>query len=130
MGIVNVSNKGAFEKTKKFFDKVGDIKTLYKRTSIDAIAEEGKRLLMSNTPVDTGKTASSWDYTIEKKNGKITVNWTNDNVVNGVNIAIILQYGHATKNGGYVAGRDYINPAIRPIFDKMTSEMWKVVISL
>lgn len=76
------------------------------------------------TPRDSGKTAESWDYRINRDKDGVKITWTNSNVNKGVNIAIILQYGHGTRNGGYVQGRDYINPAIRPIFDQMAAEVW------
>ena len=79
------------------------------------------------TPIESGLTSSCWDYKIITSKGVFTINWTNSNVINGVSIAIILQLGHATKNGGYVQGRDYINPAIKPIFDKIASDAWKEV---
>ena len=96
---------------------------------IEQIAKAGVSALSSATPVDTGKTAASWGYEIEKSSNKIIVNFTNSNVNHGVNIAVILQYGHGTKNGGFVQGRDYINPALQPIFDKLEEDMWKVVVS-
>ena len=106
----------------KMANKINDFK-------IESIAKQGVSELSRATPVDTGKTAASWGYEIEKTNNKTIVYFTNSNENNGVNIAIILQYGHGTKNGGYVQGRDYINPAIKPIFDKMEESMWKVVVS-
>ena len=87
--------------------------------------QKGVQALSSATPVDSGKTASSWNYEIRGT----SIYWTNDNINKGVNIAVILQYGHGTRNGGYVQGRDYINPAIRPIFDSMVDEIWKEVTS-
>ena len=83
--------------------------------------------LASATPVDTGLTASSWYYEISNKNGSAMISFHNSNVQNGVPIAIILQYGHGTRNGGWVEGRDYINPAIRPIFDRIADDAWKEV---
>lgn len=89
----------------------------------------GVQALSAATPVKTGKTASSWDYKIEESRGALSVIWTNTNVNKGVNIAIILQYGHGTRNGGYVVGRDYINPAIQPIIDDLAQAAWKEVTS-
>ena len=86
--------------------------------------------LASATPKDSGLTADSWDYEITHDGKETTIAFTNSNISNGVNIAIILQYGHGTKGGGYVAGRDYINPAIQPIFDKMANEAWREVTNL
>ena len=79
------------------------------------------------TPKDTGKTADSWDYEITEQKGRLKITWTNSNLNDGVSIAVLLQYGHATRNGGWVEGIDYINPAIRPIFDKIAKEAWKEV---
>ena len=90
----------------------------------------GVAALSSATPVDTGLTANSWHYTIENVNGYIKISFNNSNIQNGVPIAIILQYGHGTRNGGWVEGRDYINPAIQPIFDKITENAWREVTKL
>ena len=94
---------------------------------LDRYGQEGVNALSAATPSETGKTASSWYYTIEDKNGSAKINFCNSNVQNGVPIAIILQYGHGTKNGGWVQGKDYINPAIQPIFDKIVDSAWKEV---
>ena len=91
-------------------------------------AELGVQALASATPVDTGKTAASWDYEIERSGAGARIVWTNTNVTrDGDPIAIMLQYGHGTGTGGYVQGRAYINPAIQPIFDEIAEEVWKVV---
>lgn len=124
--MISFRNSGSFEKTKDFLNSAKNINTT---SAIERIARDGVRALAAATPVRTGKTASSWDYVIEKSNGKTTVSFVNNNVNNGVNIAIILQQGHGTKNGGYVQGRDYINPALRPIFDSMRDNMWEAVVS-
>lgn len=87
----------------------------------------GVAALASATPVDTGVTASSWTYKVEKKGGYWGIIWSNTNVVNGIPIAIILQYGHGTGTGGYVQGRDYINPAIQPIFEQIKEAVWREV---
>ena len=86
--------------------------------------------LASATPIDSGMTANSWNYSIEKKNGVIKISFNNTNIQNGVPIAIILQYGHGTGTGGWVEGRDYINPAIQPIFDKIANDAWREVTKL
>ena len=115
---------GDFKKTEKFFRKIskGDFfQALY------AFGRKGVEALASATPVNSGKTADSWDYEIHRSNGRISIYWTNSNVNDGVNIAVILQYGHGTRNGGYVQGRDYINPAIRPIFDKIADDAWREI---
>ena len=115
---------GDFKKTEKFFRKIskGDF-----FQALDAFGRKGVEALASATPVNSGKTADSWDYEIHRSNGRISIYWTNSNVNDGVNIAVILQYGHGTRNGGYVQGRDYINPAIRPIFDKIAVDAWREI---
>lgn len=115
----------------------GDFKNLEKllkkslgkdyRSVLEKYGQRGVQALAAATPIKTGETASSWDYRIVEKNGSISVEWINTNVQNGVNIAIILQYGHGTGNGGYVTGRDYINPALQPIFDELAEAAWKEV---
>lgn len=97
------------------------------RSVLEKYGRKGVAALSAATPVDTGETASSWDYEIVEENGHISVHWTNSNIVDGVNIALILQYGHGTGTGGYVQGIDYINPALRPIFDEMAEAAWKEV---
>ena len=94
-------------------------------SSIIKYAEAGLKALKENTPVKTGYTANSWSYNIITKKGKTIIQYENSNVVKGQNIAILLQYGHGTKNGGYVQGIDYINPALKPIFDKIADTAWK-----
>ena len=96
---------------------------------LEKYGSQGVQALSAATPTESGKTASSWDYKIVKKGGKVSVIWNNSNIKNGVNIAVILQYGHGTGTGGYVQGRDYINPALRPIFDAMADAAWKEVTS-
>ena len=92
-------------------------------------AEDGVKAWAEATPRDSGKTADSWGYEIEENDRGLTIYWTNSNVNKHVNIAIIIQYGHATGSGGWVEGRDYINPALRPIFDQMADALWKEVSS-
>lgn len=99
------------------------------RSIVEPYAQEGVAALSAATPVDTGLAASSWDYEIETSNGKVKIIWTNHDVENGFPVVIMLQYGHGTGTGGYVQGRDFINPAIRPVFDKIADGVWKVVTS-
>ena len=94
---------------------------------LDKYGNQGVAALSSATPVDTGLTAASWYYEIEQKPGSTVITFCNSNIQNGIPIAIILQYGHATGNGGWVQGRDYINPALRPVFDKIAEKAWKEV---
>ncbi len=97
---------------------------------LERYGRAGVSALAAATPKDSGLTAASWGYEITHNRKETAIIFTNSNISNGVNIAIILQYGHGTGNGGYVAGRDYINPAIQPIFDKMANEAWREVTSL
>ena len=91
---------------------------------MDQYGKEGVEALARATPKDTGKTAASWSYAVHKSDGRITITWSNSNIVDGVPIAVILQYGHGTRNGGYVEGVDYINPAMRPIFERIAQRAW------
>lgn len=115
---------GNFKNSKKFFDRMSN-RTYLK--VLDKYGQQGMQALSSATPLDTGRTASSWSYEIHQTGGGWEIIWTNSNVNQGVNIALILQLGHGTGTGGYVAGRDYINPAIRPIFDGMADAIWEEV---
>lgn len=99
------------------------------RKILDKYGRLGVEYLSSNTPKRSGKTAASWDYDIEERNGDYTIVWTNSNTNQQVNIALILQYGHGTGTGGYVRGIDYINPAMKPIFDNIADDAWKEVTS-
>ena len=122
--MVTITSKGVLSKTYKFLKKLSSKKFLDK---LDDYGKEGVAALSAATPVDTGKTAASWGYKITTTTNSITITWTNSNVVKGVPIAIILQYGHGTRNGGWVEGRDYINPAIQPIFEQIKNEIWREV---
>lgn len=119
---LEVKEEGA--DTLKFLKRIKELRI---ESILRKYGEEGVSALMAATPVDTGKTASMWGYEIEKTSSGWTINWTNSNINNYVNIAVILQYGHGTGTGGYVAGRDYINPAMAPIFDKLADEAWNEV---
>lgn len=122
--MIKIKHKGDFSKVTRYFERA---KKGVNIRSLDKYGQQGVEALASNTPVDTGLTASSWYYEIEKTNDTIRISFCNSNIQNGVPIAIILQYGHGTRNGGWVEGRDYINPAIQPIFDEMTKNAWKEV---
>lgn len=124
--MVIVKQKGDFSKTEKFLNSIS--KKLYYR-NLQKYAEQGVAALASATPVDSGTTANSWGYEIRQTKNSVSIYWTNSNVNKGVPIAVIIQYGHGTRNGGYVQGRDYINPAMRPIFDKIAENVWKEVTS-
>ena len=97
--------------------------------TLNSLGKKGVEALSAATPVDSSLTSKSWSYDFEKTKTSLVMRWYNSNVVNGVPIAIILQYGHGTGNGGYVEGRDYINPAIQPIFDEIAMAVWKEVLN-
>ncbi len=122
--MISFRQKGDFSKLTRYFERVKEAARL---SILDKYGREGVAALASATPVESGKTADSWYYEIERQNGLATISFYNSNVNKGVPIAIILQYGHGTGTGGWVEGRDYINPAIQPIFDKLTEEAWKEV---
>lgn len=115
---------GNFKKTDAFLSSMSRKEYL---NILHTYAQKGVDALSNATPVDSGVTANSWDYRIVHNKSNSSIIWTNSNVVNGVPIAIILQYGHATGTGGYVQGQDYINPAIRPIFDEISNDVWREV---
>ena len=123
MGI-KVSVTGNYAKTEQYLES---FKNGIRFENLDKYGQAGVAALQAATPLDTGETAASWGYRIRKSKNTVTIEWTNSNVVDGVPIAVILQYGHATRNGGYVQGRDYINPAIRSVFDQIAADVWKEV---
>lgn len=125
--MITIRQKGDFAKLTRYLERV---KEAAKIGDLDKYGRAGVAALASATPVDTGKTASSWNYKIERKNGSVAITFNNTNVNKGVPIAIILQYGHGTRNGGWVQGRDYINPAIQPIFDEIAEDAWREVTRL
>lgn len=118
--------KGNWNKTEQFLRKSNRLDL---RRQLDKYGKAGVDALSKATPVDTGKTASSWDYEIEEGSGQVSIVWTNSNINQNVNIAIIIQYGHGTGTGGYVQGIDYINPAMKPVFDELADAVWKEVTS-
>ncbi len=122
--MISFRQKGDFSKLTRFLERA---KEAVKLGDLDRYGREGVAALASATPVDSGLTASSWYYKIEHEKGSAAITFHNSNINKGVPIAIILQYGHGTRNGGWVEGRDYINPAIQPIFDKIAEDAWKEV---
>ena len=122
--MITFRQKGNFAKLTRFLEKAKEAVHL---GDLDKYGRAGVAALASATPVDSGKTASSWYYRITNSNGSVTISFHNSNIQNGVPIAIILQYGHGTGTGGGVEGRDYINPAIQPIFDQIANDAWKEV---
>lgn len=125
--MITFRQKGDFSNLNNYLEKV---KEVIKIGDLDRIGREGVAALSSATPKDTGLTASSWYYEIERTSDSVSITFNNSNVNKGVPIAIILQMGHGTRNGGWVEGRDYINPAIQPIFDKIADEAWEEVTKL
>lgn len=125
--MIKFRQKGDFSKLTRFLEKA---KGAVRLGDLDKYGREGVAALASATPVDSGLTADSWRYKITNKQGSAKITFYNSNIQNGVPIAIILQYGHGTRNGGWVQGRDYINPAIQPIFDKIVNEAWREVTKL
>lgn len=124
---IRIRSKGDFSKVQTYFKRVIEAS----RVKIaEKYGDKGVAALASATPVDTGLTATSWYYKVERSGEKISINFLNSNVNNGVQIAIILQTGHGTGTGGWVEGRDYINPAIQPIFDDLAEAAWAEVTKL
>jgi len=124
--MIVLKTTGKLKKTEKFLSKMSNFDI---RRILNKYGEEGVNALAENTPVRSGETASSWRYKVSINNGIATVTWSNTHVEKGVNIAIILQYGHGTRNGGYVQGIDYINPALKPVFNALAEEAWMEVTS-
>lgn len=124
--MIRFVHKGDFGKTEKFLSYAKKLKL---ESKMNAYGEIGVNALASATPKSSGKTASSWDYKVEVGNSGASISWSNSNVNKGVNIAVILNYGHGTGTGGYVAGREYISPAIQPIFDEIVNSVWGEVTS-
>ena len=122
--MISFRQKGDFSKLSRFLERA---KESVKIGGLDKYGREGVAALSSATPIDSGETANSWSYEITNKDGSATITFKNSNIQNGVPIAIILQYGHGTRNGGWVQGRDYINPAIQPIFDEIVNNAWREV---
>lgn len=124
MGI-SIKQKGDFTKTFNFFKN--SIKEINDTINLEKYGMMGVKALKDATPKDSGETASHWSYKIVKNDTSIRIQFLNSNVVDGIPVAILLQYGHGTRNGGYVEGYDFINPALRPIFDRIAEDAWKEV---
>ena len=122
--MISFREKGDFSKTLSFLERA---KHVVRVGQLDKYGREGVEALSSATPTDSGDTAKSWNYKVEYKENSATLSFHNSNIQNGVPIAIILQYGHGTRNGGWIEGRDYINPAIQPIFNRIVEEAWREV---
>ena len=122
--MIRFEQKGNFKKLDRYFKRINNAT---KNIDLEQFGERGVAALSSATPVATGLAAKSWYYKIERTKDSATIKFCNSDIENGAPIAIILQYGHATKNGGWVEGRDYINPAIQPIFDELAKNAWEEV---
>ena len=122
---IGISSSGSWDETERWLKKMMLGPKLFAR--LEHFGSEGVAALAAATPKDTGETANSWFYEIIEENGSWSIVWGNNHVEDGRQIAVLLQYGHGTGTGGYVAGRDYINPALRPIFDRAVAEGWKLV---
>ena len=125
--MVTFKHKGDFSKVTKYLERARKGVNI---NSLNKYGRAGVAALASATPIDTGLTASSWSYELSQANGIARITFSNSNIQNGIPIAIILQYGHGTGTGGWVEGRDYINPAIQPIFDRIAEDAWKEVTML
>jgi hypothetical protein len=124
--MIRVEVKGDLRKTKKFLKKLEDNDI---RSKLDQWGEMGVNALADATPVDTGLVARSWGYRIVETRKGPTIAWYNTNVEDGALVAILIQYGHGTGTGGYVQGRDYINPAMLPVFEKIANDVWRMMTS-
>jgi hypothetical protein len=124
--VFSFESKGDFTNTMRFLKAMEHLNL---PALLAPYGQEGVSALAAATPVDSGLAAASWGYEVSSSRSGVTITWTNTDTENGFPVAIMLQYGHGTGTGGYVQGRDYINPAIRPIFDRIANEVWKVVTS-
>lgn len=122
---ITFKQRGDLSKTQKF---LRNAQAAIKFRNLESYAEKGLKALQDSTPYDSGETSRSWYYTIERTRDSVSIVYKNSNIQNGVQIAVILQYGHGTGTGGYVEGRDYINPAVRPVFDELADDVWEEVI--
>lgn len=124
--MITFESSGNLSKTEKFLMAMSKNNIL---ASLDKYGREGVEALASATPSDSGVTATSWDYTVKSSRGSFTITWTNSHLVDGVPVVVMLQYGHGTGTGGYVQGRDFINPAMKPVFDRIANDVWREVVN-
>lgn len=122
--MITIESQGEWKLTRNWFDRMTKLDLAL---IMNQFGKEGVSALAAATPSRSGLTAKSWNYEVTRKGNNWKITWTNSNVNKGANIAVLIQYGHGTRNGGYVVGRDYINPAIRPVFDKIAQKAWKEV---
>lgn len=124
MGVISFKHKGSFNNTERFLNNAQRAKLT---SLLSAYGAEGVGALSAATPKDSGNTAGAWGYEVHVNRASVCISWTNSNINAGIPIAILIQYGHGTGTGGYVQGRDYINPAIQPVFDRIAESVWKEV---
>lgn len=122
--MITIESQGEWKLTRNWFDRMAKLDLAL---IMNQFGKEGVSALAAATPSRSGLTSKSWNYEVTRKGNNWKITWTNSNVNKGANIAVLIQYGHGTRNGGYVVGRDYINPAIRPVFDKIAQKAWKEV---
>lgn len=125
--MIRLTQKGDFSKLNRYLERVKEVEKI---GDLNKYGRQGVEALKAATPVDSGETANSWYYEIKRQNGVVSIEFNNSHINKGVPIAIILQYGHGTNNGGWVEGRDYINPVIQPLFDKIAEDAWKEVVKI
>ena len=122
--MITIESQGDWKMTRNWFDRMTKLDLAL---IMNQFGKEGVSALKAATPSRSGETAASWNYEVTRKGNNWKITWTNSHINKGANIAVLIQYGHGTRNGGYVVGRDYINPAIRPVFDKIAAKAWKEV---
>lgn len=130
MNPIEIKSLGKWDKTVMFLTQaslMAGVGYFFFNDALERTGQKGVDALSAATPVDTGKTASSWSYEIVRGDGTATIKWLNSDVEGGCNVAMLIQYGHGTRGGTYVEGIDYINPALQPVFDEMADEVWKEV---
>lgn len=124
--MITLSSSGSFRRTEQFLSRMATADIF---SQLSVYGQVGVNALAAATPKDSGETSAMWFYEIVKEGGTYSIVWSNSHMAGDTPVAVLLQYGHGTGTGGYVQGRDYINPAIQPIFDKIAAEAWKVVTS-
>jgi hypothetical protein len=126
LAVIRFKHRGSFNKTEKFLKAMRrlDVKNLVERE-----VSQGVQALKAATPKDSGIAAESWGYEIRQNGRSVKISWINVDIENGFPVAVAVQFGYATGTGGWVEGRDYINPAMKPVFDRIVERVWKVVTS-
>lgn len=122
--MIKFKHRGSFNNIEKFLSRMSRGEQF---RTLERYGQAGVEALRAATPIESGATASMWNYEIQNDGKTVRITWTNDNINDGVNIAVIIQYGHGTGTGGYVQGRDYINPALHSVFDKIADEVWREI---